>query len=567
MIQRLSFMLLWFSLLALLPPASAAQWQVKAEIPHCVYGHGGAVIGERLYILGGCETRDWTKTSVRLQVYDAPRDAWTQGPDLPIELGWPMVAVYANIIFVFGGMRNGAVSTDRVWAYDPAAGSWAARAPLPVKAMNGVAITVGDAIYVGLGYERTDGSAKGVVRNFLEFYRYDPTEDRYQRLADAPEGACYAAVGAYRGNLYIVHGARFEIGFHDMKDYGWADGVLKYEPATDTWTKLDAPRIQPKLFFLTQCTSNAYHAEKLLVCGGQSHYRRTQVAGYFDMRHEVFFGLPTLPDPRCCGGGGVVGDYLVLAGGFWGVGETGDPAKPTWRLHLGAIPNPGDTIANSLGMKLAYIPAGKFLRGSPLHVPDRQYDEAPHLVRLTKPFRIGVTEVTQSQWQKVMGTGRSHFKGDTLPAENVSWQEAVEFCEKLSRREGKVYRLPTEAEWEYACRTGSAGPGAGRLDDLAWYEANSDGTTRPVGGKQPNAWGLYDLHGNVSEWCRDTYESAYPPNEVTDPTGPAADGYKVIRGGSWAHFPLACRSAARNSAPPAYRFRETGFRVVLEVSD
>jgi formylglycine-generating enzyme required for sulfatase activity len=203
------------------------------------------------------------------------------------------------------------------------------------------------------------------------------------------------------------------------------------------------------LFFLTQCTSNAYHAEKLLVCGGQSHYQRTTVAGYFDMKHQVFFGLPALPDPRCCGGGGVVGDYLVLAGGFWGVGD-GYPAKPNRRLNIGALPDPGDTITNSLGMKLVYIPAGKFLMGSPLHEPSRQYDESPHFVRLTKAFRLGATEVTQSQWQAVMGANRSNFKGDNLPAENVSWREAVEFCEKLSRKEGKVYRLPTEAEWEYA---------------------------------------------------------------------------------------------------------------------
>jgi hypothetical protein len=131
-------------------------------------------------------------------------------------------------------MRSGAVSTDQAWAYDPAGKTWAARASLPVKAMNGVAITVGDAIYVGLGYQRTDGSDKGVVRNFLEFYRYDPAEDSYRRLADAPEGL----LRRHRRTRapYIVHGARFEIG-HDMNDYGWADGVLAHQPV-NTWTKL-----------------------------------------------------------------------------------------------------------------------------------------------------------------------------------------------------------------------------------------------------------------------------------------------------------------------------------------
>jgi formylglycine-generating enzyme required for sulfatase activity len=102
---------------------------------------------------------------------------------------------------------------------------------------------------------------------------------------------------------------------------------------------------------------------------------------------------------------------------------------------------------------------------------------------------------------------------------------------------------------------------------MGWYEANSDETTHPVGGKQPNAWGLYDMHGNVSEWCSDTYGADYSQKEVADPAGPAEGSYKVIRGGSWRHFPPACRSAARNSAPPAYQLRETGFRVGMEVSE
>lgn len=559
---------LGISLLAFAGAAGATRWEVKADIPHTVYGHGAAAVGDRLYIIGGCETADWTTTSTRLQIYDSARDTWTTGADLPIELGWPMVAVYGDIIYVFGGMRNGAVSTDRAWVYDPSENAWAAIRPLPVKAMNGVAATVGESIYVGLGYQRVDRSAKGVTENFLHFYRYNPADNTYTRVADAPEGACYAAVGTCDGNVYVVHGARFEIGFHAMKDYGWADGVLKYQPAANAWTKLDVPRVQPRLFFLTQSTSSAYHGEKLLIIGGHSHYRRTNVSGYFDMRRELFFGLPDLPGPRCCGAGGVIGETLILAGGFWGVGETGDPARPTWLLNIADLPEPGETITNSIGMKLAYIPPGRFLRGTPWEQPGRQYDERPHAVRITKPFRIGVTEVTQAQWEAVMGANRSNFKGANLPVEKISWREAVEFCERLSRKEGRTYRLPTEAEWEYACRAGATGPfaGTGRLDDMAWYDANSNGATRPVGTKQPNAWGLYDMHGNVAEWCSDIYDADYPKAEAVDPTGPSEGTFRVIRGGSWAHFPLACRSAARNSAPPSYQLRETGFRVVLEVS-
>ena len=554
--------------LAIFPQrASATQWQVKADIPHCVYGHGGAVVNDRLYVIGGCETRNWTNASRKLQVYDFSTDTWARATDMPVELGWPMVAVYANIIYVFGGMRNGAVSTGQAWAYDTATDTWAEIAPLPVKAMNGVATTMGDYIYVGLGYQRINGTVAGVVRNFLDFYRYAPTENNYNRLADAPEGACYAAIGTYQGNMYIVHGAAYEIGFHDMKDYGWADGVLKYQPAINKWTKIETPRIQPRLFFLTQCTSSAYHAEKLFVCGGQSHYQRTKIAGYFDMKHEVFFGVPALPEARCCGGGGIVGDNLILAGGFWGVGETGDPARPTWVLNLREFLDPGQVITNSIGMNMAYIPPGKFIMGSPSGEQNRHYDEYPHAVRLTRPFRISTTEVTQAQWAAVMDINRSNFKGDNLPAEKVSWRDAVAFCEKLSQKEGRTYRLPSEAEWEYACRAGTTGPfaGTGHLDEMGWYEANSEEKTHPVAAKKPNAWDLYDMHGSVSEWCSDIYSPDYPKDEATDPTGPSEGTYRVIRGGSWGHFATSCRCAARNSAPPSYQLKETGFRVVMEI--
>jgi len=125
------------------------------------------------------------------------------------------------------------------------------------------------------------------------------------------------------------------------------------------------------------------------------------------------------------GGGGVVGDSLVLAGGFWGVGESDLPAKPTWLLNVGDLPDPGDVIVNSIGMKLAYTPPGKFIMGSPLQEANRQYDESPRAVILTEPFRMGVTEVTQRQWLAVMEVNRSNFRGDDLPVEKVSWRDTV----------------------------------------------------------------------------------------------------------------------------------------------
>jgi len=168
-----------------------------------------------------------------------------------------------------------------------------------------------------------------------------------------------------------------------------------------------------------------------------------------------------------------------------------------------------------------------------------------------------------------MDANRSNFKGNNLPVEKISWRDAVAFCEKLSHKEDRNYRLPTEAEWEYACRAGVTGAfaGTGHLDEMGWYEASSEEKTHPVATKKPNAWGLHDMHGNVSEWCNDLYNADYPQEEVTDPTGPSKGTYMVVRGGSWGHFARGCRSAARSSAPPSYQLRGTGFRVVMEVPE
>ena len=216
---------------------------------------------------------------------------------------------------------------------------------------------------------------------------------------------------------------------------------------------------------------------------------------------------------------------------------------------------------NSIGMQLKLIPAGTFTMG--------EGDDA-HQVTLTQSFRIGVHEVTQEQYERVMSSNPSHFKGPQNPVEQVSWNDAVKFCEKLSalpeeKAAGRVYRLPTEAEWEYACRAGtttkySFGDIEGALGDYAWYRANSGGKTHRVGAKRRNPWGLYDMHGNVWEWCRDL-DGDYPSGAVTDPTGAESGSTRVCRGGSWLDTAGNCRTANRSGYSPSAQNPVTGFRV------
>lgn len=227
----------------------------------------------------------------------------------------------------------------------------------------------------------------------------------------------------------------------------------------------------------------------------------------------------------------------------------------------------GDVVANSLGMRMVRLPAGSFRMGSPPGEPLRQEEETPRRVTLTRPFRIAATEVTQRQWLALMPQNRSPQQGDDLPVTSVSWMEAQEFCDELSRKEGTTYRLPTEAEWEYACRAGGTSPsvaGAGNAA-VAWYADNSDGTTHLVGLKGPNAWGLHDMLGNVGEWTTDVYGPYPRVGEDKDPAGPGTGSTRVVRGGSWRSFPPALRCAARVGTPASYQLPHVGLRVVQEI--
>lgn len=299
------------------------------------------------------------------------------------------------------------------------------------------------------------------------------------------------------------------------------------------------------------------------------------VVVYVVFRPGSQVGVTAVPD-----GASATGTALPAAG-------PADGATPS--------PEPGKAFRNSLAMVFVWVGAGSFTMGSA-----EDPNEGPaHAVRLTKPYLLQTTEVTVDQFRQfaqatgyrseaeVSGTGFASNGKDWVPTAGVSWQspgfpqsgtdpvvcvtwnDARAFCEWLSRKEGRVYRLPTEAEWEYACRTGAPTrwPFAGdesQLPSYAWYTANAQGRTHPVGSLKPNAWGFHDMMGNAWEWCGDFYADVYPSDQpTTDPAGPATGDRRAIRGGGWADGPSDLRPATRWGLPPTDPDNDTGFRLVL----
>jgi len=252
-----------------------------------------------------------------------------------------------------------------------------------------------------------------------------------------------------------------------------------------------------------------------------------------------------------------------------------------------------ENLGNGVTLEMVYIPGRTFTMGSPESEANRGSDEKQHQVTVS-PFFMGKYPVTQKQWEAIMGNNPSNFKGANRPVENVLWNDAVEFCEKLSLdsarlsaagerlqagvgERSRTYRLPTEAEWEYACRAGTTTPfyfGETITPELVNYDGNnpygsaSKGKyrqqTKDVGDFPPNAFGLYDMHGNVWEWCQDWYGD-YASGSVTDPIGSHSGSIRVRRGGGWFNSAQICRSAYRNWYSPGDRHNDLGFRLVLPV--
>ena len=261
---------------------------------------------------------------------------------------------------------------------------------------------------------------------------------------------------------------------------------------------------------------------------------------------------------------------IIIGGIVWlTLAKTRKPSPSTAqseqeKLTENKLPPTGQSFTekiNGIEIQMVSVPGGTFLMGSPLSETGRDKDEGPQNDTTVQSFDMSKYEVTQAQYKAVMGTNPSSFKGDELPVDSVSWNDAVEFCRKLSQISGREYRLPTEAEWEYACRAGTSGPYAGKIDTMTWYGANSGNQTHPVGQKQPNGFGLYDMYGNVWEWCQSKY-SPYPYNATDGREALQDTDVRVMRGGSWESSVSSCRSAYRRRVVPD--LRSVGFRVVSD---
>jgi len=239
------------------------------------------------------------------------------------------------------------------------------------------------------------------------------------------------------------------------------------------------------------------------------------------------------------------------------------------------VPRRTVVLAENVDMTFAWIPPGTFLMGSPPEEAERVDNETQHRVTLTHGFHLGIHPVTQAQWQAVMGDNPSNFKGNDRPVEQVSWDDCQAFCTKLGQLAGKRFRLPTEAEWEYACRAGTTTPfyfGETIGTDQVNYDGNHTygrgkkgvyrRQTTPVGSFPANAWGLFDMHGNVVEWCQDWY-GPYSQGDIKDSRSINNGDFRVLHGGSWRSRPDWCRAAYRNRSAPGDRFSFLGCRVVL----
>lgn len=268
---------------------------------------------------------------------------------------------------------------------------------------------------------------------------------------------------------------------------------------------------------------------------------------------------------------------------FWAAGGSGDVAEQTQPsvaigpragdLTSPPAPTPPASHVNSIGMEFVLVSPGAFLMGAGDGTGAVSEDEQPqHRVTISRPFYLGRYEVTQEHWARIMGSNPSHSRSPSNPVERVSWNDVQRFITRLMKQEpDQVYRLPTEAEWEYACRAGSTerfsfGAEEWMSKDYIWCYRSTDSTAKRVGSLRPNAWGLHDMHGNVWEWCQDWYgRSYYSQSPQADPRGPDRGSRRVMRGGAWTTTADGCRASARQLGMPDDRNWDIGFRLVRTI--
>jgi N-acetylneuraminic acid mutarotase len=306
----------------------AGRWKVLADVPVPRFGGAGSVVNGKLHLFGGVNMNPHTPAgalearAVKLHhIYDPATNSWSEGAPMPDAKGWPAIAVYEGMIYLFGG-DNKAIDvsmTDTAWVYDPATDKYSEIAPLPHPRSYCYAVTVGDYIYIfGARTLRSDGLADRST------FRYDPRTNTYKRMADLPEGARFIVHGSYKGYIYAVHGET------DFETY--ANGALKYDVAADKWTKLNFPRIEQRKWYLSQHSTHAAIGSKLFVLGGMSKVtnKRSNRAEFFDMETETFGEAEPMPSGRCCAVAGVIDNKIYVAGGFWDVTEDVCECKETW---------------------------------------------------------------------------------------------------------------------------------------------------------------------------------------------------------------------------------------------
>jgi formylglycine-generating enzyme required for sulfatase activity len=373
-----------------------------------------------------------------------------------------------------------------------------------------------------------------------------------------------------------------------LKNGDWCSGQLLPGALTFTTTGGPVPLSLIDIASLTFGT-NAANPMTVILNNGQTLYGSLaledltillDVGIKLNVYKDYLVSIRTSPDSPP--------ELLVAAVPPADLGAQGVPAAKsalTNQVPAGtAAPGAVASSSNSTNVEgMVWIPAGQFTMGSPLDEPGRDQDEGPP-TRVTIPqgFWIGKCEVTQAEYLAIIGTNPSLDRGDlSRPVEKVNWYEAMEYCARLTRQQqeagrlpaGFFYRLPTEAEWEYACRAGtttrfSYGDDKGELHlgDYAWFARNSQSATHPVASRQPNPWGLYDMHGNVWEWCLDRWESSLLGGSITNSPISADGTLRAARGGSWLYEAKACRSANRDDYGPSNRCSDVGFRVVLAPS-